>query len=71
LDVISREVSYEEGARFAKENNLMFIELSAKTGYNLEEAIKLTAKMIFDKINIGLIDISDEVRYFKIAIIIV
>lgn len=62
-------MSYEEGAIFAKENNLMFIELSAKTGKNLDELVKHTAKIIFDKINIGLIDVSDEVSYFKNNII--
>lgn len=33
-------MSYEEGETFAKENNLVFLELSAKTAYNVEEAFK-------------------------------
>jgi len=31
-----REVKYEEGERFAKENNLLFFEASAKTAYNVD-----------------------------------
>ena len=33
-----RQVSFEEGERFAKENNLIFMETSAKTAFNVEEA---------------------------------
>jgi len=33
-----RDVTYEEAAAFAKENGLIFIESSAKTGENVEEA---------------------------------
>jgi Ras-related protein Rab-2A len=32
-----RQVSTEEGERFAKENNLIFMETSAKTAFNVEE----------------------------------
>jgi GTPase SAR1 family protein len=32
-----RQVSTEEGERFAKENNLIFLETSAKTAFNVEE----------------------------------
>lgn len=34
-----RQVSYEEGERFAKENGLIFMETSAKTAFNVEEVI--------------------------------
>ena len=33
-----RQVSLEEGERFAKEHNLVFMETSAKTAYNVEES---------------------------------
>ena len=33
-----RQVSTEEGERFAKENGLIFMETSAKTAFNVEEA---------------------------------
>ena len=32
-----RQVSFEEGERFAKENGLIFTETSAKTAFNVEE----------------------------------
>ena len=32
-----RQVSLEEGDRFAKENGLIFMETSAKTAFNVEE----------------------------------
>ena len=32
-----RQVSTEEGERFAKENGLIFMETSAKTAFNVEE----------------------------------
>ena len=34
-----RAVSYEEGERFARENDLIFLETSAKTAYNVEEVM--------------------------------
>ena len=33
-----RQVSTEEGERFAKENGLIFLETSAKTSFNVEQA---------------------------------
>ena len=42
--VISRrKVSYEEGAKFAKDNDLVFMEVSAKTAYQVEDAFKKNA----------------------------
>ena len=34
-----REVSEEEGKKFAEENKLIFVEASAKTGDNVEDVI--------------------------------
>lgn len=36
-----RQVSTEEGERKAKELNVMFIETSAKAGYNVKQVSKL------------------------------
>lgn len=45
-----RKVSYEEGAKFAKDNDLIFMEVSAKTAYQVEDAFKKNAEMLLDKI---------------------
>lgn len=38
-----------------------FLEVSAKTGYNVEDAFTKTAAIIYDKIQDGVIDPSNEV----------
>ena len=45
-----RQVSYEEGEAFAKENGLMFLETSAKTAYNGVESFNLSAQCILNNI---------------------
>ena len=45
-----RQVSYEEGEAFAKENGLMFLETSAKTAYNVVESFNLSAQCILSNI---------------------
>ena len=42
-----RVVSAEEGARFARENDLLFVECSAKTAQNVDEAFQNTARSIY------------------------
>ena len=51
-----REVSKEEGAKFAEENNLMFLECSAKSGENVDQAFVVTATKIHEKILCGILD---------------
>ena len=41
-----RKVTYEEGQEFAKAHNLLFIEISVKTNYNVQESIELLTKEI-------------------------
>lgn len=43
LSILRRKVSYEEGAKFAKDNDLVFMEVSAKTAYQVEDAFKKNA----------------------------
>ena len=44
-----RKVTYEEGQEFAKAHNLLFIEISIKTNYNIQESIELLTKEIFEE----------------------
>ena len=45
-----RQVSFEEGENLAKEHHLLFLETSAKTAYNVQEAFNVSAKEIVDMI---------------------
>ncbi|KAJ9451260.1 Ras-related protein RABB1c [Diplonema papillatum] len=51
-----RQVSKEEGEQFAKDNNLVFMETSAKTAHGVDDAFVSTARMIYEKIQKGLLD---------------
>ena len=49
-DETSRQVSWEEGSTFAKRNDLMFMETSAKTGENVDNIFLTSGKAIYDNI---------------------
>jgi len=51
-----REVSTEEGQRTAEKHGLLFLETSAKTAQNVEEAFLSTGKSIYEKIQTGVLD---------------
>ena len=51
-----REVTYEEAKEFAVENDLLFLETSAKTGQNVEDVFIETAGKIYRNIKGGDID---------------
>jgi Ras-related protein Rab-14 len=53
-----REVSYEEAEAFSKDNGLIYLEVSAKTGQNVEEAFLRTARKIYEAIQSGALDIN-------------
>lgn len=55
-----RAVSYAEGEAFAREHGLVFLEASAKTAHNVEEAFVNTAKQIYGKIQQGVFDVTNE-----------
>ena len=57
-----RDVKREEGEAFAREHGLIFMETSAKTAANVEEAFINTAREIYDKIQEGVFDINNEVH---------
>ncbi|CAN4103095.1 unnamed protein product [Withania somnifera] len=62
-----RAVSTEEGEQFAKENGLIFMEASAKTAQNVEEAFIRTASTIYKKIQDGVFDVSNESYGIKVG----
>lgn len=51
-----REVTFLEASRFAQENEMMFLETSALSGLNVEEAFLKCAKTILNKIECGELD---------------
>ncbi|CAG9580336.1 putative ras-related protein rab-2a [Leishmania major strain Friedlin] len=53
-----RQVSREEGEAFARCNGLMFMETSAKTSQNVDDAFLQTAALIYDNVQLGMIDAS-------------
>lgn len=60
-----RDVKREEGEAFAREHGLIFMETSAKTAANVEEAFINTAREIYDKIQEGVFDINNEANGIK------
>lgn len=53
-------MSTEEGQQFAEQHNLLFLETSAKTAVNVEEAFVKTSKIIYDKFQKGIIHLAGE-----------
>jgi len=53
-----RDVTYDEARTFAEENGLKFVEASAKTGENVEEAFLETARKIYESIQDGSLDLN-------------
>lgn len=66
-DLERREVSYEEGAQFAREHGLIFSETSAKTAQNVEEAFIQTARKIYENIQNNVYDLSSESSGIKVG----
>jgi len=54
-----REVTFLEASRFAQDNDIMFVETSAKNGENVEEAFVKVARSILQKIETGIIKVDD------------
>jgi Ras-related protein Rab-2A len=62
-----RQVSKEEGEKFAKEHGLIFLETSAKTAANVEEAFIHTAQKIYENISSGNMDVTNETHGIKVG----
>lgn len=61
-----RDVQKEEGEAFAREHGLIFMETSAKTAANVEEAFIDTAKCIHEKIQEGVLDVNNDVSFYLV-----
>lgn len=62
-----RAVSVEEGEEFAREHGLLFLETSAKTSLNVDEAFLETATKIYGKVEQGMIDARNDSYGIKIG----
>ncbi|KAH3726743.1 ras-related protein Rab-39B-like [Dreissena polymorpha] len=54
-----RQVSYREAQQFAQMNGLKYIETSAKTGQNVEEAFQLLARDVYKLLEEGRVKMED------------
>jgi len=63
-----RAVSFEEGRAFAQQHGLIFLETSAKTATNVDQAFVQTAEKIYDNILKGVVDISNDSHGIKAGI---
>ena len=66
-DLERREVTTEEGQAFADKNGLIFLETSAKTSQNVEEAFLTTARRIYQNIQRNVYDLSSEAHGIKVG----
>ena len=60
-----RKVDKEVAKNFAKENNLLFLETSAKEGQNIEKVFQILSEQILAKIDSGLINPETELGIKK------
>lgn len=59
-DLPNREVEFAEAEQFAKDHGLDFMETSAKTFENVDEAFLKSARTIYDNIQNGVYDLTSQ-----------
>jgi len=64
-----RQVTKEEGAKFAQENGLLFLETSSKTGENVEEAFIKPSQHIYEQIKSGAYDVFNDSNGIKVGMV--
>ena len=62
-----RAVSFEEGQKFADDNQLLFFETSAKDGSNIQEIFTQSATNLVDKIESGQLNLNASDSGIKIG----
>lgn len=62
-----RQVKAEEGEAFAAQHGLLFLETSAKTAFNVEEAFMSPALEVYNKIKRGQVDFTNEANGIKLG----
>jgi len=62
-----RQVTVEEGQRFADQNGLLFIETSAKTASNVEDAFANCSRIIYNQVKSGAFDFTSESSGIKLG----
>ena len=62
-----RAVSFEEGQKFAEDNQLLFFETSAKDGSNIQEIFTESATNLVDKIESGQLNLDAADSGIKIG----
>eukprot|EP01035_Chromulina_nebulosa_P020077 gene20077-26071_t len=63
-----RAVSYAEGAELARSKGLIFLETSAKTADNVEEAFLQTAERVYQYVKNGTLDPMNESHGVKLGV---
>jgi len=63
-----RQVSLAEGEKFAADNALIFLETSAKTAANVEDAFVKTAAKIYENIQKGVYDVRSDSSGIKLGV---
>ena len=63
-----RAVTYQDGADFATKNQLIFLETSAKTAANVEEAFVQTAQKIYQNILDHVYELDNEASGIKVGV---